>query len=167
MKTRRTKLHIVEVIPTLKVKKLHEDALLPEKAHKYDSGFDLFALEDTVIPPGERVLVKTGIAIELAPGYEAQVRSKSGLALKEGVIVLNSPGTVDCGYSNEVGVILWNTYPRGEYVVKAKSKIAQLVIAKVELPEIEEVTGELYAKLDNERGLGGFGSTGLEAKADK
>lgn len=143
----------------LKVKKLREDAILPQRAHATDSGLDLFAAEDVVIWYKEHKLIPTGIAIELEPGYEAQVRSKSGLALKQGAFVLNSPGTVDHGYQGEVGVILFNT--SGTEVVKIKKgqKIAQLVIQKVELPEVIEVD-EIYNE-GTDRGDGGFGSTGL------
>lgn len=148
----------------LKVKKLRDDAIIPQKAHLTDSGFDLFTVEDIILWPGDTMLAKTGIAIELEPGYEAQVRSKSGLALKSGIVVLNSPGTVDCGYKNEVGVILHNTNKAGSdkvFKAKAGTKIAQMVIQKVELPEIIEVD-EIYPE-GTERDMGGFGSTGLNA----
>lgn len=145
----------------LKVKRLTKDALLPERAHITDSGLDLFASEDVTIWYGEQKLIPTGIAIELEPGYEAQVRSKSGLALKNGVFVLNSPGTVDHGYKGEVGVILFNTSREHVYNVKKGQKIAQLVVQKVELPMVEEVD-EIYAT-GTDRDSGGFGSTGLES----
>ena len=145
----------------LKVKKLHENAILPTRSHATDSGLDLYCLEDIVLWPGDRTLVKTGIAIELEPGFEAQVRSKSGLALKSGIMVLNSPGTVDCGYKNEIGVILFNTNKGSEvFKLSAGSKIAQLVIARVELPEVVEVD-EIYPE-GTDRDMGGFGSTGLQ-----
>lgn len=143
----------------LKVKKLREDVVLPQRAHSTDSGLDLFAAEDVVIWYGEQKLVPTGIAIELEPGYEAQVRSKSGLALKDGLFVLNSPGTVDHGYQGEVGVILYNTSRTKVAQIKKGQKIAQLVIQKVELPEVIEVD-EIYNE-GTDRGDGGFGSTGL------
>lgn len=147
----------------LKVKRLDPNAKLPTRAHATDSGLDLYCLEDIVIWPGQRQLVRTGIAVELEPGYEAQVRSKSGLALKSGIMVLNSPGTVDCGYKNEIGVILFNTCSaNGSDIFKlsAGSKIAQLVIQKVELPVVEEVD-EIYIE-GTDRDMGGFGSTGLK-----
>lgn len=145
----------------LKVKKLHKNAILPTRSHATDSGLDLYCLEDIVLWPGDRMLVKTGIAIELEPGFEAQVRSKSGLALKSGIMVLNSPGTVDCGYKNEIGVILFNTNKGSEvFKLSAGSKIAQLVIARVELPEVVEVD-EIYPE-GSDRDIGGFGSTGLQ-----
>ena len=143
----------------LKVKKLREDAILPQRAHSTDSGLDLFAAEDEVLWYGDHKLIKTGIAIELEPGYEAQVRSKSGIALKKGVFVLNSPGTVDCGYQGEIGVILFNTSRTEVVKIKKGQKIAQLVVQKVELPEVVEVD-EIYSE-NSDRGDGGFGSTGL------
>lgn len=143
----------------LKVKKLSPDAILPQRAHSTDSGLDLFASQDIVLWHGDRQLVPTGIAIELEPGYEAQVRSKSGLALKQGVFVLNSPGTVDHGYQGEVGVIMYNTSKTEVVKIKKGQKIAQLVIQKVELPEVIEVS-EIYVD-GTDRGDGGFGSTGL------
>lgn len=144
---------------TLKVKRLNGEAKLPERAHSTDSGLDLFSLDRHVIWPGERKLVGTGIAIELEPGYEAQVRTKSGLALKQGLIVANSPGTVDHGYANEVGVILMNVGKEVIHIEKHQ-KIAQLVVQKVELPQVVEVD-EIYVE-GSDRGLGGFGSTGLK-----
>lgn len=146
----------------LEVKKLREDAILPQRAHTTDSGLDLFAAEDVIIWYGEQKLIPTGISIELEPGYEAQVRSKSGLALKEGLFVLNSPGTVDYGYQGEVGVILFNTSRTKVAQIKKGQKIAQLVVQKVELPEVVEVS-EVYDE-GSDRGDGGFGSTGLAAK---
>ncbi len=111
----------------LKVKKLREDAILPQRAHSTDSGLDLFAAEDEVLWYGDHKLIKTGIAIELEPGYEAQVRSKSGIALKQGVFVLNSPGTVDCGYQGEklikTGIAI-ELEPGYEAQVRSKSGIA-------------------------------------------
>ena len=140
-----------------RVKKLVEGAKLPSYATYGDSGADLFSVEDVTVAPGGRVLVHTGIAIALPDYHEAQVRSKSGIALKAGIMVLNSPGTVDEGYRGEVGVILYNagTLP---YEVKAGEKIAQLVIKPVYQSNFVEV-----AELDETvRGEGGFGSTGLK-----
>lgn len=141
----------------LKVKRLNPEAKLPTRAHATDSGLDLYALETVTLWSHAQTLVHTGIAIELKPGFEAQVRSKSGLALKNGLFVLNSPGTVDHNYSGEIGVIIYNGGPTN-YKVEKGQKIAQLVIQKVELPEVVEVE-EVY-KDGTERGDGGFGSTG-------
>lgn len=139
-----------------KVKKLHEDAKLPVYANKLgDSGADVFAIDDYSIAPGERALVKTGIAIVLPDGYECQVRSKSGLALKRGLMVLNSPGTVDNGYRGEVGVILYNTSNETQHIEKG-DKVAQLVIVPVQqslFVEVDEMD-------ETSRGAGGYGSTG-------
>src|SRR5712671_5295154 len=112
----------------LKVKKLNSAATLPSYAREGDAGLDLFAVKALVIEPGKSALVPTGIAIELPPGTEAQVRPRSGLALKHGLSVLNTPGTVDEGYRGEVGVILIN-HGHSPFVVEAGMKIAQLVVS--------------------------------------
>lgn len=138
------------------VKKIHPDAILPKYATDGDSGADVCTYEDVTIPAGERVLVKTGIVIALPYGHEAQVRSKSGLAFKAGIQVLNSPGTVDEGYRGEVGVILYNT-GKFDYLFKKGDKIAQLVVKPVYQSIFEETTGELDS---TERGEGGFGHNG-------
>ena len=143
----------------LKLKKLNEDAILPLYSHKEDAGMDLFSTEEVVIPHGSWALVKTGISIELPHGYEAQVRSKSGLALKSGIFVLNSPGTVDENYRGEICVILMNM-AKEDYKVEKNQKVAQMVISKVEHLEIALV--DEMSKTS--RGEGGFGSTGLSAK---
>lgn len=139
------------------LQKVSGNAKMPSYAHPGDSGMDLYSSEDIVLKPGERKLVKTGIKIAVPEGFEAQVRPKSGIAVKNGVTVLNTPGTIDSGYRGEVQVILVNLGKEAFKVEKGK-KIAQLVIAKVEQAEIEEVE-----KLDDtSRNTGGFGSTGLE-----
>jgi len=139
----------------LKIKKLESEAVLPSYAKEGDAGMDLFSIEEYMMKPGERHLYKTGIAVELEKGYEMQIRPRSGLAVKYGISVVNSPGTVDSGYRGEIGVILIN---QGEenYSVKKGDKIAQAVINKFEEVEIEEVS-ELST---SERGEGGFGHTG-------
>lgn len=141
----------------VKVNKISPDAKIPEYAHEGDSGMDLYADEDAVIGPFERKAIGTGLKIEIPLGYEAQVRPKSGLALNNGITVLNTPGTVDSGYRGEVKVILANISKEAYKVEKGK-KIAQLVFAKVENAEIKEVD-ELS---DTSRKEGGFGSTGLK-----
>ena len=115
-----------------------------------------YSLSLTPIPPGEHVLVKTGLKMELPEGYEAQVRPRSGLALKHKITVLNSPGTIDSGYRGEAGVILMN-HGKEVFSISKGDRIAQFVIAKHESPEVEEVE----SLEDSERGEGGFGSTGL------
>ena len=139
----------------LKVKKLSADAALPQYAHPGDAGLDLFASEHAEIAPGESCLVHTGISIELPPNTEAQVRPRSGLALKNKITVLNSPGTIDEGYRGEVGVILIN-HGHDTFKVEKGMKIAQMVIAPVQRVEVEEAD----SLQDTRRGAGGFGSTG-------
>ena len=139
----------------LKVKKLTDDAIIPEYAHPGDAGLDLFANHSVNIEPGETKLIKTGITIELPPATEAQVRPRSGLALKHRVTVLNTPGTIDEGYRGEVGVILIN-HGKESFTVEKKMKIAQMVIKPVEQVIIEEAQD----LRDTARGEGGFGSTG-------
>lgn len=139
----------------LRFKRIHPDAVLPAYAHPSDAGMDLRSVDDLVIPAGKRALVHTGLIILLPPLTEAQVRPRSGLALKQGVTVLNTPGTIDSGYRGEVGVILAN-FGEADFVVKKGDKIAQLVIAPVTQPTIEET--DIVDETD--RGAGGFGSTG-------
>ncbi|MBT3578178.1 dUTP diphosphatase, partial [archaeon] len=139
----------------IKFKKIHAEAVIPKYAKLGDAGLDLYSIEETAILPGEHKLVKTGLQMQIPPGFEAQVRPRSGLALKNKVTVLNTPGTVDSGYRGEIGVILMN-HGKEPFKVNKQDRIAQIVIAKHETPEIQEVK-----ELDNsERGEGGFGSTG-------
>ncbi len=137
--------------------KINSCAQLPSYAHPGDAGMDVRSIEALVIQPGDRALVHTGLVMMLPPDAEAQVRPRSGLALKHGVTVLNSPGTIDSGYRGEVGVILAN-FGKEPFVVEEGMKIAQIVIARVERAEIEEV----LAVDETERGSGGFGSTGVQ-----
>jgi dUTP pyrophosphatase len=139
----------------IKVKKLVDDAVLPKYAHPGDAGLDLFAAEENTLAPGGTGLVKTGISLELPAGTEAQVRPRSGLALKHSVTVLNSPGTIDEGYRGEVGVIMINHGSEPFHIEKGM-KIAQMLIKPVYTVEVEEAV-ELS---DTSRGEGGFGSTG-------
>lgn len=141
---------------TLKFKLIHPDAILPEYAHPGDAGMDVKSVDDLTIKPGERALVHTGLVMMLPAGYEAQVRPRSGLALKKGVTVLNTPGTIDEGYRGEVGVILAN-FGSEDFVVSKGDKIAQIVVAPVTIAQIVE-TAEVD---ETERGEGGFGSTGV------
>ena len=130
-------------------------AQLPAYAHPGDAGMDVRSVVDLTIAPGERALVRTGLVLMLPPNAEAQVRPRSGLALKHGVTVLNTPGTIDSGYRGEVGVILINLGAE-PFKVEKGMKIAQLVIAPVTQAEIVEVS-----EIDStDRGAGGFGSTG-------
>lgn len=145
---------------TINIKKLHPDAITPTRSHPHDAGLDLYALENTIIPDGETVLVKTGIAVDIPAGYEGQVRPRSGLTLK-GDIKVNL-GTVDSGYNGDVGVITTCTFPVGSvfsgtsYTVLKGDKIAQLVISPIVTPSVE-IVEELES--ESARGTNGFGST--------
>jgi len=135
---------------------LHPDAVLPRYAHgpEEDAGLDLHAVEDVLLEPGEPALVPTGLAIELPPGYEAQIRPRSGLALRHAITLPNAPATIDPGYRGEIRVILLNL-GRAPYLVRKGDRIAQMVVARYEA--IEWVEAELS---DTRRGAGGFGSSG-------
>ena len=130
-------------------------ARLPERAYPGDAGLDLFAAGDVDIPPGEARLVGTGLAFELPPGTEGQVRPRSGLALRHAVTVLNAPGTIDAGYRGEVGVLLVN-HGRRVFRVQQGMKVAQLVVTPV--AEVEVVEAKTLP--ETSRGERGFGSTG-------
>src|SRR5690625_91790 len=162
-------------------KRLTDDAIIPTKAHPTDSGYDLYANEDTVIEPGDTAIVKTGIALELPPGYEAQVRPRSGVTSRTKLRI--QLGTIDQDYRGEIGVIVDNTfmkpwaeilygvdgkpihdknvdYPKitGSYIIRKGDRIAQLVIQQLTAVEAYEVEGDLE---ETERGEGGFGSSGV------
>jgi dUTP pyrophosphatase len=140
----------------VRIQRVDPIAFLPEYAHgpSEDAGMDLRALEDATLAPGAPVAVRTGIAIELAPGFEAQVRPRSGLALHHSITLPNAPATIDPGYRGEIKVILLNL-GRETYQVRRGDKIAQLVVARYEQVQWEE--GELNS---TRRGDGGFGSSG-------
>ena len=140
---------------TLRFKRIHPDAVLPAYAHPSDAGMDVRSVSDIVVPRGGRALVPTGLVAIIPPMYEIQVRPRSGLALKHGVTVLNTPGTIDSGYRGEIGVILVNFGDR-DFPVAKGDKVAQLVFAPVVQPEVIE-TDTID---DTDRGAGGFGSTG-------
>ncbi len=131
--------------------------LLPVKAHPDDAAYDLRSRSDLELAPGKSTLVPTGVFLELPVGYEAQVRPRSGLALKHNLSLTNSPGTIDAGYRGEVGVIMFNPNPE-PFAVRRGDRIAQMVISAlptVELALAEELSGTT-------RGAGGFGSTGKQ-----
>ncbi|EAZ92651.1 dUTP diphosphatase [Crocosphaera chwakensis] len=140
----------------LKIKRLNEKAILPNYAHFDDSGMDLFSIEKKELKPNTQALIKTGLAIELPENTEAQIRPRSGLALKHGITVLNTPGTIDQGYRGEIGVILIN-HSQTTFLIEYGMKIAQMIIMPIIRCEIEEVI-ELSITKRNERG---FGSTGV------
>lgn len=140
----------------LLVKRLTPTAKLPVRATAHASCLDVHADAEGTIAPGERALVKTGLSVAVPPGFEVQVRSRSGLALKQGVAVLNSPGTVDADYRGEVGVILINL-GKDPFVFKRGDRIAQLGVYRVELCAVSDV----QVLDETARGAGGFGSTGV------
>lgn len=140
----------------IEIQRIHPDAKMPAYAHHGDAGVDLYSVIDHTLQPGARVLVPTGLKMAIPEGYEGQVRPKSGLALKHGITVLNTPGTVDAPYRGEVGVILINLDPKTPYEIKKGEKVAQMVFSKVKHAELIEAK-ELTATT---RGEGGFGSTG-------
>ncbi len=140
----------------LKIIKLNPKAIIPKYEHENDSGLDLVSIETGEIPSGESKLIKTGISIELPPNTEAQIRPRSGLALKHQITVLNTPGTIDEGYRGEIGVILIN-HGKTSFKVTQGMRIAQMVISPVIRVKIEEVE----QLSDTIRGKGGFGSTGV------
>lgn len=143
----------------LPFKKLHIDAVVPKYAYDLDSGFDLFSTEEVYLLPFGRALVPTGLAFEVPDGTELQIRSKSGLAINQGLMVLNSPGTVDCGYLGEIKVIVMNMNDYA-YTIEKGTKVGQGVLCPV-------YNGKKVKFLEKDtlgnsnRGDKGFGSTGL------
>ncbi len=140
----------------IKVKTLSENAKLPVYATSGSAGVDLCSAVSLTIDPGKIALVKTNLSLEMPPNIEAQIRSRSGLAIKNGIFVLNAPGTIDSDYRGDVGVILAN-FGEKSFDVNIGDRIAQMVFAKVIKPDFSEAA-ELSA---TERGAGGFGHTGV------
>jgi dUTP pyrophosphatase len=167
----------------VKVKKLHPDAVIPQYAHDGDSGFDLVAVEDVIVEPGQTVKVRTGLAFEIPPGYEMQIRPRSGISSKTKLRVSNTPGTIDASYRGEVMVLVDNVSLKSEftttrkyridgtldepnetnlyydktYIIRKGDRIAQAVIVPVihaDLIEVDDLS-------DTERGSNGFGSSGV------
>lgn len=141
-------------IMKIKIKKLNEDAIIPHYVHEGDAGMDIYSVEDVVIESKKRVVVSTGISIELPRGYVSLIWDKSGLAAKHGIKTM--AGVCDAGYRGEYKIVLLNTSEES-YEIKKGDKIAQILIQKIENPEIEKVK-ELE---ETKRGEGGFGSTGI------
>ena len=135
--------------------RLHDEAVLPERAYPGDAGLDLAAAERVELAPGARAVVGTGLAVAIPDGHAGFVQPRSGLAAKHGIAVVNSPGLVDAGYRGELKVVLLNTDREEAFVVEPGMRIAQLVVVPVTTPEPVEVT-ELPA---SERGERGFGSS--------
>lgn len=149
----------------LRVKKLNDNAIIPTKSNSTDSGMDLYSLEDVIIRPGETRLIKTGIAFDIPPGYEIQVRPRSGMSLKTKFRIANSPGTVDSGYQGDISII---GYHSGEVsdlfglsdspiCISKGDRIAQAVLCPVILTELEVVD----SFDETTRGTAGFGSSGI------
>lgn len=143
----------------LTYEKIHPDAVEPKYNYVSDSGFDLHSTLSLNVPPLGRMIVPTGIKLSIPVGYEIQVRSKSGLTLKQGLMVLNSPGTVDQGYTGEIKVIVFNTNQQ-DYHIKVGDKIAQAVLCPVMCGEVVDLINVEKIE-DGERSDKGFGSTGI------
>jgi len=143
----------------VEVELIHEDAVFPKYAYPSDSGFDLHSTEDLEVGPFGRVLVPTGIKVSFPEGHEIQVRPKSGLAIKQGLTVLNTPGTVDQGYTGEIQVIVFNTNNHSVMIPKGM-KVGQAVLCPVLNGKFVKLT-QVNALGEKDRGVNGFGSTGI------
>jgi dUTP pyrophosphatase len=149
------------VSTSLAVVRLDRDLPLPSRAHDGDAGIDLFAAVDVVLAPGRRALVPTGIAVAIPYGMVGLVHPRSGLAARVGLSIVNSPGTVDAGYRGEIKVALINLDPEQVITLRRGDRIAQLLVQRIELPDLVEVTSFDEAGLGNtSRGEGGHGSSG-------
>ena len=141
----------------LRVRRLHPAARVPSRSHPGDAGLDLHAVEAVELAPGARAKVGTGIALELPAGHAGWVVPRSGLAARHGIGIVNAPGLIDAGYRGELSVVLINMDRQTGFAVEVGTRIAQLVVTPVALPELLEVV-ELEASV---RGRSGFGSTGI------
>ena len=139
----------------LPIRRLRPDAVLPQRAYGGDAGLDLAACERVELGPGERATVPTGLAVAIPEGYAGFVQPRSGIAMRNGITIVNSPGLVDSGYRGELQVVLLNTDQRDPFVVEPGMRIAQLVV--VPIPDVELV--ELEELPESERGVRGFGSS--------
>jgi len=140
----------------INIEKVHKDAIIPTYGHYDDACCDLYVVEDYLIPPGQRRLLRTGIAIEIPTGYEVQIRPRSGLALKHGLTLVNAPGTVDAQYRNEIRLLLLNTDDSKPVSILKGDRAAQMCIKpvyKFNFTEVDKLS-------DSDRGQGGWGSTG-------
>ena len=143
----------------LRVKKLHKEAVLPVRGSPGAAGYDLTSTESHIILPGHRAIVGTGIALELPEGTYGRVAPRSGLAVKNGLQV--GAGVVDRDYRGELKVVIFNHDISNSYTIKPGYRVAQLVLEKIDCPEVEEILDTLQ---ETERGDGGFGSTGISQK---
>jgi dUTP pyrophosphatase len=144
------------VLGELQAQRLDPRAILPTRAHEGDAGLDLYALEPCALAPGDRAMVRTGIAVAIPAGYAGLVMPRSGLASRSGIALVNAPGLIDAGYRGELKVLLLNTDRTTPCQIAAGDRIAQLVLTAVQSPAILEVA-ELS---ESARGSGGFGSSG-------
>jgi dUTP pyrophosphatase len=141
---------------TLAFRRLRPDAVVPVRQHPGDAGLDLCCVEPVRLGPGERTSVATGLAVAIPVGFAGFVTPRSGLAARQGLTIVNTPGVVDSGYRGELRILLLNTDRETAFEAAAGERIAQLLVVPVALPAVEEV-----ASLDETaRGTGGFGSTG-------
>lgn len=138
---------------------MHSDLPLPKYAHVGDAGADLVSAENLTLEPGMRTAVATGLCVEIPVGFVGLVHPRSGIALKHGISMVNTPGTIDAGYRGEIKVILINHDPKESFEIKRGDRIAQLVIQKVEIAIFEQVE----SLEESTRGEGGFGSTGISS----
>lgn len=144
--------------------RLDRDLPLPSRAHDGDAGVDLFSAQDVELAPGARALVPTGVAVAIPHGMVGLIHPRSGLAARVGLSIVNSPGTIDAGYRGEIKVSVINLDPAVPITIARGDRIAQLVVQRVELPELVEVTSFDDAGLaDTTRGDGGHGSSGGHA----
>ncbi len=146
----------------IRVRKLHPQAVVPAYMSEHAAGMDLYTVLDApvTLSPGERTLLPTGLAMEIPPGYEGQVRPRSGLALNKGLALVNSPGTIDADYRGEIGIIIIN-HGREPVEFQSGDRIAQLVIA----PVTQAVLVETVELSDSVRSCGGFGHTGVNNRS--
>jgi dUTP pyrophosphatase len=141
---------------TLRVQRLDERARVPVRSYPGDAGLDLHALEGRALGPGERAQISTGIAVEIPDGQAGLVLARSGLAARHGIALVNAPGLIDAGYRGEIKVLLLNTDRIESFEISAGDRIAQLVLVRIETPQVVEVP----ALAGSARGDGGFGSSG-------
>jgi dUTP pyrophosphatase len=139
----------------LQIRRLHPDAIIPERAYSGDAGLDLVSRERAELEPGERATIGTGLAVAIPEGFAGFVQPRSGLAARHGIALVNSPGLIDSGYRGEIRVVVLNTDRSSAFTIEPGMRIAQLVV--VRLPEVELV--EVDELPDSDRGVRGFGSS--------